>query len=125
MLEELKNTCGRPATRELYAMSPFLSKDTRLFSVEPGDATHYTVAVNDRTAMAWVGTPGYLGPELVKDRVYVLAFGGLGVTRATGASNEYQREILEYLCCLALNIPKIEPPELTEMRQRAKEQPWS
>lgn len=107
-LEELKSAYDNttPATK--------LEKPG-LWSVEPGDATHYTVdvEVSGRVAMAFVGTDVQFEAE--RQRVAVVLDGRV-VTKPRG-NNQYQVDILIYLAMLALDIDYPEPDGLAERRR--------
>lgn len=105
-LEELKSAYDNttPATK---------LEEPGLWSVEPGDATHYTVEVSGRVAMAFVGTD--LRFESERQRVAVV-FDGQVVSQPRG-NNQYQIDILVYLAMLALDIDYPEPTGLVERRK--------
>lgn len=107
MLEHLRAIDGGPAmTAEVHYVAGYT-----VYSVEPGDATHYTVHVyGHHLAIAHVGPKGYT--REAKD----MAMAGT-VEACPSGKSQYTCEVLVWLANLALGRPTKEPAEITRRRE--------
>lgn len=99
-------------------------KGATLYSVEPGDVTHYTVLMsNEGIAAAWVGRPDDIESAVAASRTCVLFVndsrdGAVELARPAKAT-VYTQELLWYFCELALGLDMEEPEGLAMRRVRA------
>lgn len=96
-----------------------------VWSVQPGDATYYTVMVNSESiddgtvAVAFVGQDYDYERSMSRVAIVARAFGrpdGIVMAHPVGG-NEYQEQILVYLASVALGLDRPEPEGLAERRK--------